>query len=201
MSEEFVIHPGKPGDVAGLSIDLDGSLSPQPGERYVVRGVARAFRFLAYTVFAVDHKWLLRMQGEGKRKVFVSGAQFLILAVPLHRPVAVPDALPASINSGNSRASAVDPLDVVKPSSVQVAQSEMREVNVPDIPCRGFRGIAAHSLTEEGQLKTVTVSVSRGEVPGVIPPFRLVIRVVKVIAGELVMVTRQGCLEFPRARL
>src|SRR6516164_438852 len=76
----------------------------------------------------------------------------------------------------------------------------MRQVNVSGIPGRRFRGVTANALAEESQLKPEVVPISAGDVPGVIPPFRLIIGVIEVVARKLVMVTRQRSLEFSETR-
>src|SRR6516165_7590152 len=131
----------------------------------------------------MNHRRLLRAQDERNRKVFVEGPQFLNLTVPLGRPVAIPYAPPVRVNSGNPWARTVYALDVIKRSPVQIAQGEMRHVDVAEIPY--------------GRFHTATA----GDVSGVIPPFRLVIGVIEVIPGELVMVARERGLELSQAGL
>src|SRR6516162_1835780 len=76
----------------------------------------------------------------------------------------------------------------------------MRQVNVSGIPGRRFRGVTANALAEESELKPEVVPISAGDVPGVIPPFRLIIGVIEVVARKLVVVTRQRGLELSETR-
>src|SRR6516162_3469524 len=149
----------------------------------------------------MNHRRLLRAQDERNRKVFVEGPQFLNLTVPLGRPVAIPYAPPVRVNPGNSWARTVYALDVTKRSPVQIAQGEMRHVDVAEIPYRRFQTVTAHALAEKSQLKPEVAPVTAGDVAGVIPPFRLVIGVIEVIPGELVMVARERGLELSQAGL
>src|SRR6516162_2747435 len=77
----------------------------------------------------------------------------------------------------------------------------MRQVKIADIPYRRFRKLTAHALAEKSQLKPEVAPVSAGDVSGVVPPFRLVVGMIEIIARELEMVTRQGGPELRQAGL
>src|SRR5437016_8252791 len=81
---------------------------------------------------------------------------------------------------------------MIKLTTFEVAQREMREIDIPQFPGSSLRGIAANSLPEESQLKSKPVAIRRFQISGVVPPFGLIVRMIEVIARELVAVSRQG---------
>ncbi len=64
--------------------------------------------------------------------------QILLAIRPLHLPVAVPDSLQLQARACQSRARAIQPLGVIEVAAVQIAQREMRQVEIVHIPvaCR-----------------------------------------------------------------
>ncbi len=65
----------------------------------------------------------------------------------------------------------------------------MREVEVVDSPGGGVGGIVlVLTLAEEDEFEAVAMAVGGMEIAGVIPPFGAEIRVLEMIARELVMV-------------
>src|SRR2546430_17674671 len=76
--------------------------------------------------------------------------------------------------------------------AVEIAQSEMGEIDIPQLPGSRLRRIAANSLPEESQLKSKPVAIRRFQISSVVPPFGLIVRMIEVIAREFVAVSRQG---------
>src|SRR5260370_36763 len=76
--------------------------------------------------------------------------------------------------------------------AIQIADRESREVEILHIPGRSVRGIAADGLPEESQFESKAPAVRRFQIPGVIPPLSLKIRVIEMVAREFVTVSRQG---------
>src|SRR5260370_38467517 len=68
----------------------------------------------------------------------------------------------------------------------------MREVEIPHLPDGGLRGIAADGLPKESQFESESPAVRGFQIPSVVPPFGLKIRVIKMIARTFVTVSRQG---------
>src|SRR5260370_22120623 len=68
----------------------------------------------------------------------------------------------------------------------------MREVEIPHLPDGGLRGIAADGLPKESQFESESPAVRGFQIPSVVPPFGLKIRVIKMIARKFVTVSRQG---------
>jgi hypothetical protein len=79
---------------------------------------------------------------------------------------------------------------VIKLPAIQIAQSEMREVEIPHVPGGVPGGIAANGLPEENQFESEPPAIRRFQISGVVPPFRLKIRVIEMIAREFVPVSR-----------
>src|SRR5947209_7975663 len=104
-------------------------------------------------------------------------------------PVPVPYLTGRRIYAGEARTSAVDSFFVIEVSSIQVADREMSEKDVADDPRCCLLVLAINSLTEEGQLKPEPAPVAVFQVACVIPPFRRVVRVIEVVARELVSVS------------
>src|SRR5579883_1412861 len=77
VGEEFVVHPGQPGDRKGSPAEKNGSLRIEPRQRIVMRSLPRAGGFLANAIFAVNNRWFFRMQREVQLEVFRDGLQLL----------------------------------------------------------------------------------------------------------------------------
>jgi hypothetical protein len=77
---------------------------------------------------------------------------------------------------------------MIKVSARKIAEREMRDVNVPNVP--GSRcGLAAYRLPEKSKLEAEAVAIRGGEIAGVIPPLGLEGGMGEVVAGEGVMIT------------
>jgi hypothetical protein len=115
--------------------------------------------------------------------------------IPLHAPVAVPDARLVEGRAGQARARAVQALGVQVLAAVDVAQGQVREPRVAHVPhgC-GFLapvGAAVDAPAEEGQLESEAPAVFVAEIAGVIPPLGLKFGVIEVVARELIAVAGQ----------
>src|SRR5580700_478849 len=118
--------------------------------------------------------------------------------VPTHSPVAIPHSLRSFADPGNFWPAASQALRMIKLSAVQVAERSVRKVQVSDVPGVVLVGIATRGLAKKRELEAKTMSVFRGHVPRVIPPFGLVSGMVEVVAGKFVEETTLrgfvGCL-------
>src|SRR5579863_9911718 len=96
--------------------------------------MAHAFRFLADAIFTVKHRRFFRMKRKMQLKLLLDGLQILIGALPLNLPIAVPDAAGRCADAGDTRAGAIDSFRMIKLLAIEIAEREMGEINVPDIP-------------------------------------------------------------------
>src|SRR5579863_9053655 len=153
--------------------------------------MARSRRLLAYTVVTLDYRWLFGTQLQVQFKTRINGCESLLVAVPVYLPVSVPDASVCTTYAGDSGACSIRALSMVEMPAIQITQSEMREVEIAHIPRAGFRSVAIHALTKEGQLEPETAAVRRFDITGVIPPLGLVIGMVEMIVRKFVAIPRQ----------
>src|SRR5579884_52502 len=151
--------------------------------------------FLAYSVHAVNHRRFFRAQPQLNRKRFAYRAQFLPAIPEFRAPVSIPDFRLFLARPRNSRPRSVCPLRVIELPAVQVAQRQMRQVQVAHVPRAVLLGIAAHTLAEKRQLKSEPPPIFRSHISGVIPPLRLILRMVEVIPRKLVLVSGQRRLK------
>src|ERR1700682_6160818 len=68
----------------------------------------------------------------------------------------------------------------------------MSKIEIAHVPRLYFSGVAIHALAEKCQLESEAMPVFGLYVAGVIPPFRLEIRMIEVIARKLVAIAGQG---------
>ena len=121
--------------------------------------------------------------------------------MPLSLPIAIPNATERFTRGGDAGSGSIDAFQVIELPAIQVAQRQMREVEIPHLPDGVPRGIAADGLPEEGQFESEPVAVKRFQISGVVPPFTLKIRVIEMIPREFVTVSRQGGAILRRKRL
>ena len=141
------------------------------------------------------------MQRQVQLKALTDRFQLLVAAVPLSLPIAIPNATERFTRGGDAGSGSIDAFQVIELPAIQVAQRQMREVEIPHLPDGVPRGIAADGLPEEGQFESEAVAVKRFQIPGVVPPFTLKIRVIEMIPGEFVTVSRQSGAVLRRKRL
>jgi len=79
--------------------------------------------------------------------------------------------------------------------AVEVADGEMSEVDVTQVPGGGLRGNAADTLTEESQLETELFAFGGLQIAGVIPPLGLVVGMIEEVAREFEAVARERGLK------
>src|SRR5438552_18089411 len=73
----------------------------------------------------------------------------------------------------------------------------MRHVHVVGKPCGGMPGrtAALHAVSEEGELIAVALA-SRGlQMPSVVPPFRAIVRMGRVVGWKFERIARDGLLK------
>src|SRR5712692_11715721 len=99
------------------------------------------------------------MQRQVQSKARIDRVQLLVAAAPLNLPIAIPDAAEGFAHRGDARAGSIGAFRVIKLPAIQIAQREMREVEILHVPGGGLRGIAADSLPEESQFEPETPAV------------------------------------------
>src|SRR5712664_2465326 len=123
-------------------------------------------------------------------EALVNRFQFLVAIMPLTLPIDVPDAAEGLVHCGDARAGSIRSFRMIKLSAIQIAQSEMREVEILHVPSSGLSGITADGLPEESQFESEPPAVNRFQISGVVPPFGLKIRMIEMVAREFVAVSR-----------
>src|ERR1700738_2886919 len=121
----------------------------------------------------MNHRRLCGMEREVKRKALVDRFQDLRVAAPCNLPIAVPDSTVRITCAGQPRACAGGALRMKEFVAVQIAQREVRKIQVAHFPSAGCFGVAIDTQPKKRQLKPKTMPVSRLDVAGVIPPVRL----------------------------
>src|SRR6266852_7248983 len=192
MGEKLVIHPTRSRHFEFLFTQLDEARRMNARERNVVGSAPRACRLLAHAVLPMDDGRFRRTQGKVQLKSLVDCLQLLRALFPNNLPVAIPDAPTGFINARNSGSGSVCSFGVVKLATFQIAQRQMRDVDIFYVPGRCLCGIAADGLPKKSQLESEAAPIVRFQVSRVVPPLRLKFRVIEVVAWEFVVVTRQS---------
>ena len=99
------------------------------------------------------------MQRQVQLKTFIDRGQLLFAAVPLNLPIAIPDAAEGLAYRGDARASSVCTLRMEKLPTIDIAQREMRKVEILYFPGRLVGGVAVDSLPKEGQFESEVVAL------------------------------------------
>src|SRR4051794_28997672 len=120
-----------------------------------MRTVAGALRLLAHTAGSVDYRRFFGSQHQIDIEAIRDSCHGLLLEIlgPAALPVAVPNAPIAPVCSGQSRTRAVEALGMKEAASVDIAEGEMREPHIADVPYRGGVVRAVNTLAEECQFK------------------------------------------------
>ena len=100
------------------------------------------------------------MQRQVQLKALIDRFQLLVAAMPLNLLIAVPDAAEGFARGSDARAGSVGARRVIKLPTIQIAQSEMREVKIPHVPGGVPGGIAADGLPEESQFESEPPAIS-----------------------------------------
>src|SRR5690242_3674933 len=140
----------------------------------------------------MNDRQFFRAQRQAQLKAFVDRLKLLVVPVPLNLPIAVPNAAKGFIHRRDPWAGPIRSFRMIKLPSVEVAQTEMGEIEIPQFPGSSLRRIAANSLPEESQLKSKPVAIRRFQISSVVPPFGLIARMIEVIARELVAIAWQS---------
>src|SRR5260370_34728973 len=102
----------------------------------------------------------------------------------------VADGARGLVHWGDARARSIGSFRMIKLFAIQIAQCEMREVEILNVPGRSLRRIAADGLPEECQFESETPPVRRFQIPSVVPPLGLKVRMIEMIARKFVTVSR-----------
>jgi len=80
--------------------------------------------------------------------------QSLLVAMPLDLPIAVPNAAVRGADSCKPRSGAAGALGMVKLAAVQIAQGQVGQVEIADIPSFRFGNVAIYALAKKGELES-----------------------------------------------
>src|SRR5256885_4754270 len=192
VSEKFVVHPGESGDRKLLSLKNDGSGCGEARLRKIVACATRAFSLLADSIFAVDDGSFFRCESEVELKfVTLCGQMLCAVILPSGEPISVPNSSFLFAHTGNSGTASIDAFGVIKAAAVEVAQSQVGQIDVADIPCAAPRFVAADGLPEKSQLKTEGPAVGGLHVAGCVPPLGLKFRTSEKIAWKFIAIAGQ----------
>src|ERR1700745_2735715 len=92
-------------------------------------------------------------------KLIRNCSQILRAFGPDDTPVSIPDCLQRSVSSGNSGAGAIGALRMKEFLAIEIADREVREIEVADIPCRHVRRITVHTFAEKSQFEAELASI------------------------------------------
>src|SRR5712664_510685 len=190
MGEEFMIHPTGAAYFKFLVTEVDYTGGRQSRKRNIVRCTAGPLRFLADAIFTVDDWRFFRVQGQMQLKARIESLQIQVVAVPLNLPIPIPETTEGFAHRGDAWAGTIGAFRMIELTAIQIAQSEMREVEILHVPSRGLSGITADGLPEESQFESEPPAVNRFQISGVVPPFGLKIRMIEMVAREFVAVSR-----------
>src|SRR5437879_11928691 len=90
------------------------------------------------------------MQRQVQLKALTDRFQLLVAAVPLSLPIAIPNATERFTRGGDAGSGSIDAFQVIELPTIQVAQRQMREVEIAHLRAGVRRGLAADGLPEEG---------------------------------------------------
>src|SRR5947209_3327627 len=100
-----------------------------------------------------------------KAEILGYGRQVLPALRPLHRPVSIPHAPPVEADAGDTWTGSIQAFMRVEPFTVDVSQSQVREVCVIYAPCGLIlHRLAPQALTEEDQFESETLSFGATQV-------------------------------------
>jgi hypothetical protein len=192
VGDKFVVHPGGSRYPIGLPSYEQTARRNQARQRNVVRRVPTSRCLLAHPILSVDYGRLTRMKLQRKRKPIVIGLQNQIIVLPWNVPVTIPTFLLSIANSRQARSGTIGLLGLIKPPTIEIAESQMGQVEILNVPRGRLRTITIHRLAKTTQFEAEEMAVSRREIARVIPPLRLKIGMVEMVARELVMIAGQG---------
>src|SRR5262249_41377857 len=130
--------------------------------------------FLANAIFALDDRRLFRLQRKRKLKLFaLCGKLLRSVSIPARRPISIPDLSFFRADSRDSRSGAIDPFGVVKLAAVEIAQCQMCQIEIFDVPRAAFRFASIDRLTEKSKLKAEGMPIGGLHIPSRVPPFCL----------------------------
>src|SRR5258707_8259294 len=81
---------------------------------------------------------------------------------------------------------------MIETAAVEIAEREMSEINIPEVPCATLRLIAARSLPKKCKFKTERPAVGGLDVAGRVPPFGLKFRMDEKVSWKFIAIARQG---------
>src|SRR5580704_1900496 len=118
--------------------------------------------------------------------------QLLLVVLPLNLPVAIPDTAIGLTDSCQPWSGSAGSLRVVELAAVQIAQGQVRQVEIAHVPGFRFCDAAVDALPEERELESEAVAIRRLHVTRVVPPFRLEVWMVEVVAWKFVTIAGQS---------
>ncbi len=123
-----------------------------------------------------------------KTEVIGDRVKHLILTIPFHLPVAVPNTLLLKGGSSDSRPFTIRPLFVPEMLSIDVGQCRMSEKKVLGCPYRWVFSTAILPGPEENKLKAEPFTMRVRHITGVIPPLSAEVLMFEMISGKLVAI-------------
>src|SRR5205085_10197946 len=155
-----------------------------------MRRVADGRSLLADAVLAVDDFGLGRRQPQVDVVVSVTRAQNVVAPVEPRRPVFVADAVGVGGGARPADTGAVDALEGLELPPFNVRTREGRHAQIAHGPARRVLRLARYADAKEGQLVAEPPPVWRLQGARVIPPLNAIVFVRRVVARELVAVSR-----------
>src|SRR5258708_31355906 len=141
-----MVHPTRSDHFKFLASEADYTGGRQARYGNIVRDAARSLRFLADAAFTVNHRKFFRVQRQAQLKTLIDRFQLLVAPLPLNLPIAVPDAAELFVHRREARTGSIDTFRVIKLPAIQIAQSEMRDVEITYLPSCDPGGNAADCL-------------------------------------------------------
>src|SRR6516165_1321006 len=188
VREPFVVRPSCTGD--GGTVYRPDSVQQRKGN--IIRSLACPLADLADAVFAMNNRWCAGREPEGEADSLGHGRKGYDARrlIPAGRPIAVPNAAFFQADAGDAGTGPVQAFLVAEALAIDVGERHMGEIEIVHTPNRRIVILLlALAPPEERQLEAVPASLCTAQVAGVIPPFGAEVRVIEVIAGELVAIT------------
>src|SRR5262249_54838966 len=129
---------------------------------------------------------------------FIHCFELLLFAIPAHPPILVPDPLLHLAHACDPGASSIHMFHVIELSTFQIAERQVCQIDVTDIPRSGLSRRAIHSLPEKRALEAELASFASSYVAGVIPPLRLKLLVIEVVPREFISIAGHCLFVLPR---
>src|ERR1700732_4305792 len=112
----------------------------------------------------------------------MNSIEFLVIASPVNLPIPIPDTSGFFAGIRDPGSGTICALGVIEALPVEIAEREMRKIEIAHVPDGGFRRIAIHRLAKKSELESKATAAGGFEIAGVIPPLGSKIRMAEMIA-------------------